>query len=49
MCLTSAFGDHDYDKRREEDWAESPLALTQSQEYAGSPMWGLGAGLTLNT
>jgi len=29
-------------KRREEDWAESTLPLLQSQEYAGSPVWGSG-------
>lgn len=34
---------------REEDWAESALALTQSQEYAGSPVWSSGGGLTLKT
>jgi len=36
-------------KRREEDRVESTLALMQSQEYAGSPVWGSGAGLTLKS
>lgn len=36
-------------KRREEERVESTLALMQSQEYAGSPVWGSGAGLTLKS